>query len=267
MLKTILCLVAILVTLATAYFGFQNNTNFLQEQEAFAVAEKSKNQFIKNTDEVQEELDDASDKLAAANKLGNELEASIEAAKSDQGTLERTIAQLDTEIKGYDDTINEAARLTQQIRQSFPDGELDEIPGIITDLEDEIKVNQKDLDEKLLLSEKLSNAVAANNSEVNRLNSKIGEIRERIKGNAIEARVSSVDNRWGFCVINGIGSNNGINGDAGLLVHRGNRLIGRLKISSLEPNQIVADIDPRSMAKGMRVAAGDRVILEKPAAN
>lgn len=267
MLKTILYLVAILLSLAAAYFGFQNNANFNNEQLAFATAEKSKNQFNKNADEVQDELDTASDSLASANKIGSEAEAALKDSQSDQKTLDRSLAQIESEIEGYDDSINEMDRLIQQVRQMFPDGDIAEIPGIIADLEKANKKSQVELDGKMLLSEKLSENVKRNNNEVGRLNEKISEIRKRIRGNAVEARVSSVDNRWGFCVINGIGSNNGIKGDAGLLVHRGNRLIGRLKISSLEANQIVADIDPRSLAKGMRVAAGDRVILETPAAN
>lgn len=267
MIKTIFYLVAILLSLAAAFFGFQNNTNFKSQQEAFNVAEQSKKQFNKNNDDVQGELDTVSDKLATANKFGSEQEATLEASKSDQKTLQRSLAQVESEIEGYDDSINEVARLIAEVRQMFPDGDIDEIPSIITNLEEGNKQNQKALDEKILLAGKLSSNVSRNNDEVGRLDGKISEIRKRIRGNAIEARVSSVDNRWGFCVINGIGSNNGIKGDAGLLVHRGNRLIGRLKISSLEPNQIVADMDPRSMAKGMRVSAGDRVILETPAGN
>jgi len=267
MVKTIFYILAFLLSLGAAYFGFSTQGSFKEQKQAFDAVQKAKNGFNRSNDVRSKELEVAEGELAAADQTGSELEANIEAMKSDEGNLNRSVGQLEDEISGYDTQLEEFDNLIAEMRQLFPDGEINEIPGIIEKLEKEVDLSQKELDEKLIVADKLSVSVTTNQFEVQRLNNKISEIKQRIKANGLEARISSVDNRWGFVVINGVGSNNGISGDTKLVVHRGERFLGRLKISSLEPNQIVADIDKGTMAAGVRLSPGDRVILQEAAAN
>jgi len=267
MVKTIFYILATLLSLAAAYFGFTNHSVYDEQKNTYLTAKDKKDNFNLTNDKRSEELEEAKELLLAANTKGSELEASLDLLKSDQVSLERSIAEYNGQIEAADAKLAEAENLLVQLRQLFPDGELDDIPDIISGLENDVNQSQKELDEKLIVSDKLTTVVSNNIAEVGRLDGKIGEIKQRIKGNSLEARLSSVDNQWGFVVINGVGSNNGISGDTKLVVHRGNRFLGRLQISSLEPNQIVADIDKRTMASGIRLSPGDRVILEEPASN
>ena len=75
--------------------------------------------------------------------------------------------------------------------------------------------------------------------------------------------VTAVDQDWGFLVI-GAGSNSGFSPQTGLLVTRDGHLIGRVRPSSIEPNQTIAEIDFKSIAAGARIMPGDRVMLGKP---
>ena len=52
-----------------------------------------------------------------------------------------------------------------------------------------------------------------------------------------------------------------------LIVKRDGRLIGRVRPSKIEPTQTIADIDFSSLAVGVRIQPGDRVMLMKPNAN
>jgi hypothetical protein len=52
-----------------------------------------------------------------------------------------------------------------------------------------------------------------------------------------------------------------------LLVKRDGKLIGRVRPSSIEPNQTIAEIDQESLVLGVRLQPGDRVILARPATN
>ena len=89
---------------------------------------------------------------------------------------------------------------------------------------------------------------------------------KRIDRNAMEARVTAVNQDWGFLVI-GAGSNSGFTPQTTLLVKRDGRLIGRVNPSAIEPTQTIAEIDLKSLAPGVRLQAGDRVIVSKPAGN
>ena len=82
----------------------------------------------------------------------------------------------------------------------------------------------------------------------------------------MEAVVTAVNQDWGFLVI-GAGSNSGFTPQTGLLVERDGQMIGEVRPSSIEPNQTIAEINLESLASGVRLQPGDRVILAEPAAN
>jgi hypothetical protein len=88
----------------------------------------------------------------------------------------------------------------------------------------------------------------------------------RISRNSMEAVITAVNQDWGFLVI-GAGSNSGFTPQTDLLVRRDGRKIGRVRPSSIEPTQTIAEIDLESLAPGVRLQPGDRVILAKPTSN
>ena len=50
-------------------------------------------------------------------------------------------------------------------------------------------------------------------------------------------------------------------------MQRDGRMIGRIRPSSIEPKQTIAEIDFNSLATGVRLQPGDRVMLAKPNTN
>ena len=70
----------------------------------------------------------------------------------------------------------------------------------------------------------------------------------------------AVNPGWNFAVIS-IGDQKGSVANAELLVKRGDTLIAKLKVTTVEPATSIADIIPDSVAKGQRVLPGDRVIF------
>jgi hypothetical protein len=52
-----------------------------------------------------------------------------------------------------------------------------------------------------------------------------------------------------------------------LIVQRDGRRIGRVRPSSIEPTQTIGEIDFESLATGVRIQPGDRVILATPTSN
>ena len=73
-----------------------------------------------------------------------------------------------------------------------------------------------------------------------------------------------MDNEWGFVVLKPH-ADSMIRRESKLLVIRGNRHIGRLTINAIEveAGRVLADIDYSSLAPGMRIRPGDRVIMSK----
>ena len=78
----------------------------------------------------------------------------------------------------------------------------------------------------------------------------------------MESVITAVDQNWGFVVI-GAGAKTGFTPQTVLLVKRDGKLIGKVRPTAIEPTQTIADIVTDSMAPGVRLQPGDRVILAK----
>jgi Flp pilus assembly protein CpaB len=59
------------------------------------------------------------------------------------------------------------------------------------------------------------------------------------------------------------GQSRGISEATKLLVIRGSQTVGKLSIVAIQGERTVANIIPDTLAAGMSIAPGDRVILEK----
>ncbi len=90
------------------------------------------------------------------------------------------------------------------------------------------------------------------------------QIADRASGasmNGLRGQVLAVDHNWNFVVLN-LGNRNGVNNSAEMVVQRGGSMVGRLRITSVEPSQSVADIVPNSVPAGVDVRPGDTVVFQ-----
>ena len=75
----------------------------------------------------------------------------------------------------------------------------------------------------------------------------------------LRGRVLAVDRNWNFVVLD-LGNRNGVNNNATMIIQRGGSMVGRVRITSVEPSQSVADIIPNSVPAGISVQPGDTVV-------
>ena len=57
-----------------------------------------------------------------------------------------------------------------------------------------------------------------------------------------------------------LGGRSGVNNNATMIIQRGGSLVGRVRVTSVEPSQSVADIIPNSVPAGIAVQPGDTVV-------
>ena len=108
----------------------------------------------------------------------------------------------------------------------------------------------------------MNKRVDKNNATIKTFSKNQAERSDGIVLNGTEGTITAVNQEWGFAVI-GIGKNQGVSADSDLIVKRGTEVIGKLRISSIEPRLTVADIIQKTLKKGARILPGDRVIFEK----
>ena len=120
------------------------------------------------------------------------------------------------------------------------------------------------VDELDLLIAAAEKSIEENTAELARQVAREDARQMKINRGAIEAVITGVQQDWGFLVI-GAGSNQGFTPTSTLLVKRDGRMIGKVRPSSIEATQTIAEIIFPSLAPGVRLQPGDKVIFDNPA--
>ena len=269
-MKAILYVVAFLVIGGAAYFTLEHSRKFEALQQDRLTTIKTNKDVSANADVKEKELKDERAVLATSEQKREELTQSISALKSSGATLERDVAELDTTLKAQnvefvelDKTMKEVGEILKDLGKDI---NLDNLPDKIQQIEDDKKARTAKLEELTTLVGAAEKLLENNRAELDRLMKKDVSRNARIGQNSREAVVTAVNQDWGFLVI-GAGSNSGFTPQTSLIVKRDGRLIGRVRPSSIEPTQTIAEIDFTSLATGVRLQAGDRVMLAKPTSN
>jgi len=269
-MKTKLYVVAIIAACGAAVFSFIHYGKF-------QTLKKDKVEVIAASNKVMAEAEAAK----ANNKKGKEsnttsreklelLTQSISSLKSAGSSLANNLTKLNDDLKAQEEEsvqTNQALAEVNTILAGLGDGvTIDTLQDKIQQIDTDKKAKQAKLDELEVLLGGADKGLAGNRAELDRLAKRTIERNSRIARNSMEAVVTAVNQDWGFLVI-GAGSNSGFTPQTGLLVERDGRNIGRVRPSSIEATQTIAEIDLASLASGVRLQPGDRVILAKPATN
>ncbi len=275
-MKAIFHIIAILAAGGAAYFSYDHSNKFKEQQSIRIKANDDNRAVTASAEATEKELKDEQGALKLAQDQREELTQAISALKSNENQLKRELGEIEglleeqqAEFDQLKKTEEEVNRVVESIKEDLNiDGEvnIDTLAGIIGQIEEDKKARQKKLEELETLVAAAEKKLAQNNSDADRLTQRKVERNNRISRNAMEAVITAVEQGWGFVVI-GAGSNTGFTPQTSLLVKRDGKLIGRVRPSSIEPNQTIAEIDQESLVPGVRLQPGDRVILARPATN
>ncbi|MDQ6654910.1 MAG: hypothetical protein M3Y80_03745 [Verrucomicrobiota bacterium] len=190
-------------------------------------------------------LPDAENKIASA-------EGQLIKAQSEKADLQ---AQLQAKQK-------ELAEVQKRLEES---GGKEAVPEVLPmpgagDLQAQLEDTRRQLDnaerEKQLLTEKVRTTQAhpAITAEAPRKRALTAP-----RNPALRGTVLAVNQAYNFVVLN-LGGRQGIEANSEMLVIRRGALIGRIRVSSVEPATAIGDIITNSLARGVQVQPGDVVI-------
>ena len=106
--------------------------------------------------------------------------------------------------------------------------------------------------EKTLLSDKFQSSESVRGPQV-------AVKREPVFRGSLRGTVLAVNPAYNFVVLN-LGNRNGVEANSEMLVLRDGSVIGKIRISSVEPATAIGDIMSSSLARGVQVKPGDTVI-------
>jgi len=149
------------------------------------------------------------------------------------------------------------AKLTKLERELAEIGEIEDLVEKSQNLQAEMASVQQEI---AITKENYKNMIAKRENTDKQITALRDKVSRQRAGQMIEvnAKIAQTFDNWGFVVIDK-GGNQGINARVKLDVKRGDKLIGRINITNLEPNVCVCDV--LSLSEGEKLAIGDSVVL------
>ena len=134
------------------------------------------------------------------------------------------------------------------------------------DLQSQVDELRRQLDgaekEKALLAEKLQDAMKEAPKAETRKKRETASVQRQSSSShraGVHGSVLAYNQAYNFVVLN-LGARNGVEPNSEMLVLRDGTLIGKIRISSVEPATAIGDIMTNSLARGVQVQPGDSVI-------
>jgi DNA repair exonuclease SbcCD ATPase subunit len=266
-MKATLAVIAILAAGAGSYLAFDYSKKF---EVVNTVLEQLTADIKKNeaaTENKEKDIKAEEEKLAAAEGKQATLKQQVDDLTSKSASLKNETVKAERELKGQEAEFGEVQKAIDEVKlvtTGLDEGiTIENLPDKIKTIEAEVAEKAKKTDELKALVSGASVSIAANKTEAENLQKQLKARADVIRRNSFQAVVSAVNQDLGFVVI-GAGARSGLVANAELIIVRDGRAIGRVKPTSIEPSQTIADIDMDSLASGVRIQAGDRVILAKP---
>ena len=269
-MKVLTYILAIAVILCGSWFSYSNMNKFAKIQEDRIELDnqnKTRSAFIVKTKKeaktMEAERDQVKASLADADAELDITSGKILTKKREASAWNNKIAEQDRQLEKTQEVI---ASIKVAFKELAGDIELEQVPELVTQLEDGVKKANRELEEQQILTEEATERVEKNDQKIADLDGQILDRKKRIAANKYEGRISATNHDWGFAIIK-VPDDMPLDNSSRLIVKRGTTLIGKLSINAIEGNRIVADIDYPSMTAGMVVQPGDAVVLAKPVTN
>jgi hypothetical protein len=250
LLTRIFLILTILAGAGTIFLG----TKLKEQKEGYlADIETKKGQIATLTKERDTEKKEKEIKIAELKKTTGELEDAKSEIERHKSTIESHVAKIkETEQKldAANTELSQEKAKMDQVLAALPKGiPPDQIGPKIKELQEQVITFEQ---EKAILEERLKTLLA----EEKRLKAMVITKKTGILPEGIEGRVMAVNEDWNFVVLD-IGHKQGLVENARMLVYRGGSLVGKIRITSVEPTVSVADILPEW--KQGRIQEGDIV--------
>ena len=239
-MKVLLNVFLILAAGAAAFFSYSESQKF-QDQQSIRIEKKTAESTVKaNAVANEKEYKDEQSSLAESTRKKEEVASAINALKAAEASTKRDIAGLDTSLATQQQELADLGKAVDELNKQLQDTggnvTIDNVGDEVAKLEENVKAKKARMEELTALIDGAQKKIASTQSESKRLSI-------------------------------GAGSNSGFTPQTSLLVKRDGKFIGRVKPTSIEATQTIADIEMESLAAGVRIQPGDRVIISTPATN
>ena len=237
LITRILLVLVILAGVGTFFAGSKLKQMKTDLQEQIAKKTKESNDLTANLGVEKKARAEAEADVKKKVAALSEAAAEAEKLKSEISTVKAKSKEAEEKLAVVQDELNTKQKEVQKYINSLPEGvtieqvkgKLEEFKKQFTDLEEETNLLSAQLCKIEVERKKLEDML---------LHRKEGKLPAGLSGHVI-----SVNTEWNFVVLD-IGLANGIFENATFIVYRDSKLVGKVKVSSAEPNISIADVLP-----------------------
>jgi hypothetical protein len=254
----ILLFVSFVITLLSAGIGFMNKGKLA---DVSAQAEQAESQLKAKSSELaakSKALDEANKNLATATAEKEQVTAQIASVKADADAAKAQVADLTTRATAAEAKVTTAEADVASAKKELEDFKANNVASTTPTSSPEDKAI---IEELKTVNTKLSGELDAAKSQLEvAQKEKTDRIALKMR-DGLEGRILAVNPAWNFVVLN-LGEKQGVANNAELLVKRGRQLVGKVRITSVEPSSSIADIVVNSVPSGTVISPGDNVIFQ-----
>ena len=261
-MQKILVIATIVLSLATAALGYLNKSKLDQNRKNLAETETKLSVSDKSLKETGLKLKAADEKMAIMSSDAEKVATDLADTRSQKEKALSSLADVQKQVADKDATITQ-----QKTDMEAKDARITELESKVSSAAKPAKAEteelKKQIEEKEILNTSLQTKLKDQESQLSALKEREADRRKKQMRNGLEGRILAVNSSWNFVVLS-LGDRNGVVNNAEMLIKRGSQLVGKVRITSVEPSTSIADIVANSVRPGFAVQPGDNVIYMGP---
>lgn len=246
----------LLLTLSVV-FGFLNNSKVKSLRLAMENAVAARSLTEKAHAAQQKEMRQRKEKAATVSAKFAETEKRMASVEAELIKSQSEKASLQTRLQTNGGELSQLRTRLAELTARSPGTRKTAGPSA-AELQTQLEETRQQLDEaereKTLLSERVRERDESSPVVAERSNRRKSALPAGLRGT-----VMAVNQAYNFVVLN-LGSRQGVEPNSEMLVLRRGTLIGKIRVSSVEPATAIGDIMSSSLARGVQVQPGDIVI-------
>ena len=250
--------VSVLFLSLAAIFGLFNShkvkmlrTNAANAAAIRAAAEHRRATEGRNLEVRETTTGEGEAKIAEAENKAAKAEAELAQSQKEKSDLQSKVGASQNEIASLQKRIEEAEKMAKPAANPAT-ASTPELQAQLDDARHQLDSAEK---EKAFLSEKLQpTQERSTQPQEEKKRRESGARKPGVRGNVL-----AVNQAYNFVVLN-LGTRQGVEPNSEMLVLREGTLIGKIRISSVEPATAIGDIITSSLARGVQVQPGDIVV-------
>jgi len=258
-----LIILSLVLSLATVGVGYVNLKKLNEAKHAATKLEAAKSASFAsemNSKKLATELAEAKKDLEVANSDLKTANDQLANQGSDSNKISEQISDLQTQkekaLAENDDLKKQIAQKEEALSEAQKGTSANNNAASL----DALKTSNNELQ---VINDSQKEKIKDLESQVSEFRKRETQRRNKILKQGLEGKILAVNPSWNFVVLS-LGDRNGVVSNAEMLIKRDSQLIGRVKITSVEPSTSIADIIASSVKKGVSVQPGDSVIYMGP---